>query len=271
MRGELITLAYRAAARVADALPERSLPAVGRIAGRIGGWPQRANRKMAAKHQARVRGYDDPHAVDEVFEAYGRYWLEMLRLPDEVRRGTIMENFDAVGYEYLLAAFERGNGVALALPHLGGWEWAAAWMAGLGYHMLAVVERLEPPELREWFEAQRESYGLEIVALGDEDMSKRVLKALRDNRIVCLLSDRDLTGDGVEVEFFGERTTLPAGPATLALRTGAALLPVAVYFTEGRGHRGVVEAPIPTERGGRLREDVARITQCLARQFEVLI
>ncbi len=70
------------------------------------------------------------------------------------------------------------------------------------------------------------------------DVSRIVLKALRDNRIVCLLSDRDLTGDGVEVEFFGERTTLPAGPATLALRTGAALLPVAVYFRSGPGPRG---------------------------------
>ena len=120
-------------------------------------------------------------------------------------------------------------------------------MAGLGHHMLAVVESLEPPELREWFEAQRESYGLEIVAFGDEDMSKRVLKALRDNRIVCLLSDRDLTGDGVEVEFFGERTTLPAGPATLSLRTGAALMPTAVYFGPGREHHAVIGPPIPVD------------------------
>jgi len=94
---------------------------------------------------------------------------------------------------------------------------------------------------------------------------------LRDNRIVCLLSDRDLTGDGVEVEFFGERTTLPAGPATLAIRTGAALLPVAVYFGPGRGHKGVVHAPIETSRAGGLRDDIARITQCLAQEFEILI
>ena len=88
---------------------------------------------------------------------------------------------------------------------------------------------------------------------------------------MCLLSDRDLTGDGVEVEFFGERTTLPAGPATLALRTGAALLPVAVYFTEGRGHKGMVRPPLDITREGRLREDIARITQALAYEFEDLI
>jgi KDO2-lipid IV(A) lauroyltransferase len=86
-----------------------------------------------------------------------------------------------------------------------------------------------------------------------------------------LLCDRDLTGDGIEVEFFGERTTLPAGPATLALRTGAALLPTAVYFRPRGGHHAVVLPPIPTQREGRLRDDVARATQDLAHRFEELI
>jgi KDO2-lipid IV(A) lauroyltransferase len=112
---------------------------------------------------------------------------------------------------------------------------------------------------------------MEVVALGSDAVG-RVTAALRDNRVVCLVSDRDLSGDGVEVEFFGERTTLPAGPATLALRTGAPILPVAVYFGSGRRHHGVVRPPIDTTRGsGRLRDDVARITQDLAHEFESLI
>jgi KDO2-lipid IV(A) lauroyltransferase len=97
-----------------------------------------------------------------------------------------------------------------------------------------------------------------------------VLAALRRNELVCLLSDRDLEGSGPEVEFFGETTTLPAGPALLALRSGATLLPSAIYF-EGRRHRCVVRPPVPVERRGRLREDVRRITQDLARELEVLI
>ena len=270
VRAALTTYAYRGAARAAQLVPEPLVPGLGRIAGRIGGWPQRANRRMSARHQQRVSGRTDPGTVDAVFENYGRYWLEIFRLPVEVRHGSVLPNFTIEGYEHVTEALARGRGVILALPHLGGWEWAAAWMAAQGHHMLAVVEPLEPPELLEWFVRQREAIGLEIVPI-DPDVSRHVLRALRDNRIVCLLSDRDLTGDGVEVGFFGERTTLPAGPATLALRTGAALLPVAVYFTEGRGHRGVVLPQISTERVGRLREDVARITQSLADQFEVLI
>jgi len=226
---------------------------------------------MAARHQRRVSGRTDRRVVDEVFEWYGRWWLEVLRLPHDIRRpGVVSDNFDIVGYANILDGLAQGNGVILALPHLGGWEWAAAWMAEQGHDMVAVVEQLRPPELLEWFQRQRAAMGLEMVVLGD-DASKAVLGALRANRIVCLLADRDITGDGVEVEFFGERTTLPPGPATLALRTGAAILPVGVYFGPGRQHHAIVRPQLSNQRRGRLRADIARITQCLAYEFEALI
>ncbi|HEY7629017.1 MAG TPA: hypothetical protein VH761_18250, partial [Ilumatobacteraceae bacterium] len=99
-----------------------------------------------------------------------------------------------------------------------------------------------------------------------------VLKALRAGETVCLLCDRDLDHTGVEVEFFGERTTLPPGPATLSIRTGAPILPVGVFFTPKRdGHHAIVRPAVPTERRGGLREDVGRVTQELARELEFLI
>ena len=95
-----------------------------------------------------------------------------------------------------------------------------------------------------------------------------LLRALKNGEVAGLVTDRDLVGNGVEVEFFGERTTLPAGAATLALRTGAPLVPVAVYSGPGHWHTGVVHAPVDTTRRGSLREDVARMTQDLATIFE---
>jgi KDO2-lipid IV(A) lauroyltransferase len=225
---------------------------------------------MAARHQARAGAGSNGSGVRGVFESYGRYWVEMLRLPADVRAGSISSLGHIEGFERILDGLAQGKGVILALPHLGGWEWAGAWLADQGHDFLAVVERIEPPELFDWFAEQRAALGMEVVALGP-DVSSTVLRALRDNRIVCLLCDRDIEGDGVEVEFFGERTTLPGGPATLALRTGATLLPVAVYFRPGRDHLGEVRPPIPTERAGRLRDDIARITQALARELELLI
>jgi KDO2-lipid IV(A) lauroyltransferase len=102
--------------------------------------------------------------------------------------------------------------------------------------------------------------------------AREVLAALKRNDVVCLLADRDLHGGGVGVELFGERTTLPAGPATLALRAGVPILPTAVYFKAGgQGVRGVVLPPLDTARAGDLRTDVARVTQDLARALEGLI
>jgi KDO2-lipid IV(A) lauroyltransferase len=269
-RGQLTYYGYRGASALAQIVPESLTGPIGRVGGILGGYAQPAKRRMAARHQARVTGKHDPQAANEVFASYGRYWLEMLRMPRDVRRGKIVPHFRTEGYDNITDGLARGKGVIFALPHLGGWEWAAAWMATQGHNMLAVVEALEPPEVFEWFARQREIMGLEIVGLGP-DVSTTVLKALRDNRIVCLVCDRDLNGDGVQVEFFGERTTLPAGPATLALRTGAVILPLAVYFEPSRNHLAVIRPPLSMERDGRLRDDVARITQDLAYALEELI
>jgi KDO2-lipid IV(A) lauroyltransferase len=267
VRGQLTTLAYRAGATAAQLIPASVATPLARAIGRAAAPLLPAQRRMAARHQRRATGLS---AVDGVFDSYGRYWLEIFRLPADVRAGTVAAHCTIDGYEQIEAGLARGKGVILALPHLGGWEWAGAWMALRGHRLLAVVENIEPPQLLAWFEDQRASIGIDVVTLGP-DVSGIVLRALRDNRIVCLLSDRDIAGDGVEVEFFGEQTTLPGGPATLALRTGATLLPAAVYFRSGRDHLGVVLPPVPVQRLGRLREDIARITQALAQELEVLI
>jgi KDO2-lipid IV(A) lauroyltransferase len=90
--------------------------------------------------------------------------------------------------------------------------------------------------------------------------------------VVCLLCDRDIQGGGIEVEFFGEKTTLPAGPAMLAMRADSPVFPTAVYFTdEIDGHSAIVRPPLDLTRRGSLREDVSAATQQLAKELEVLI
>ena len=233
-------------------------------------------RDMIARHLRRAYGpsLDDQELkskIDQAFGSYARYWAESLRLPrmsfEAVEAGM---SWQGIGHIY--RGLEVGRGVILALPHLGGWEWAGAWIVGQGYPMTVVVEALEPPELFEWFAGFRRSVGMEVVGVGPE-AGTAVLRALRANHVVCLLCDRNVTGAaGVDVDFFGERTSLPGGPATLAFRTGAALLPTAVYFEAGpAGHLGLVQAPIDTVRHGSLREDVTRVTQELAGRLEGLI
>jgi KDO2-lipid IV(A) lauroyltransferase len=209
-------------------------------------------------------------AVHEAFESYARYWVESFRLPslsaEAVAAGIVVPD-----YGHIVAARREGRGAILALPHLGGWEWAGRWLADVGNPVTVVVERIDPPELFDWFADLRAKLGMTVVALGPE-AGRATLQALKRNEVVCLLSDRNIGPGGVDVEFFGERTKLPAGPATLALRTGAPILPVAVYFSDRHnGHFGLVRAPLPAERRGSLRDDVARVTQALAAELEHVI
>lgn len=266
-------LLYRGGAVVAQTLPDGVGRGIGRAAGMVKAFFVPNERARVIRNQERVRGPLSRaaawRAVFATYDSYGRYWHELFRLPRDVR-GSLDARFEASGFEHIQGAIEAGNGVILALPHVGGWEFAGAWLATKGYPPTVVVERVEPAELFDWFVAVRRTLGMEVVALGPE-AGPAVARALRDNRVVCLLADRDITGDGVEVEFFGDTTTLPAGPATLALRTGAPLVPVGVYFRPRGGHYAKIGPPVPVERTGRLRDDVVRITQALAHRFEGLI
>jgi lauroyl/myristoyl acyltransferase len=268
--------AYRTGAELARIIPEPvGMPMARGLARLSALWShdkrRQVERNLARATGGRLEGVALRRAMFETFDSYGRYWLELFRLRSDVDEAELLADRNMVeGFDQIVAAIDAGNGAILALPHVGGWDYAGAWLAVRGYPPAVVVEPVEPPELFEWFADTRRRLGMEVVPLGPE-AGGTVLRALRDNRIVCLVCDRDLVGDGVEVEFFGERTTLPAGPATLALRTGAALLPAAVYFRSRRGHHGVVEPAVPAERQGRLRDDVVRVTQDLARNFEALI
>ncbi len=267
--------AYRAAAACARHAPEplaaRSAALIGRLASARNG----DEAKIAARNLERALGRplgdsERRRRVARAFGSYARYYLESFRLPD-TDVAVIDREFAYSGVDAIHANTGPGtDGAILALPHLGTWEWAAHWLAQVAdVEVTAVVERLEPPEVFEWFVGLRSSLGMEILALGP-DVGRAVMSALKRGRLVCLLSDRDLTGTGVAVEFFGERTTLPAGPATLAMRLGVPLIPAAVYWRD-HSRFGLARPPLDTARRGRLRDDVARVTQALAGEFEALI
>ena len=243
---------------------------VGRLAGRFDG----DRRRLVARNLQRVvgpelNGRQLQRSVSRVFASYADYYLQSFRLPSMTTE-QIVAGFSEEGYERIAEARTEGNGVILAMPHLGSWEWAAHWLTlHHGVPLGCVVDTLEPPELFDWYRSFRESLGMKVVGLGPS-AGVETIAMLRENRALCLPSDRHVGGAGVEVEFFGEVTMLPAGPATLALRTGAVLLPVAIYDHRGGCH-GVVRPPVVAKREGRLRDDVARVTRALAGELEILI
>jgi phosphatidylinositol dimannoside acyltransferase len=268
----LAYLALRAGVGVVGLLPASLARALGEVGGRV--WHRFATgrRTMAARHMQRVLGpdADAAAAAKKVMISYGRYWAEALwarsrRVP-QMMAGTTVD-----GLQKLIDAREQGTGMIYALPHMGNWEAAAPVSVGVDVPVLAVAEKLANERITDWFTAMRAEFGIEIVlATGSATVMRALEDGLAANKAVALLSDRDLKGRGVEVEFFGETTTLPPGPATLALRTGAPLFPCGCYFSED-GHHIVVKDPIPMPTDGTRTEQIQKVTQDLAYELEAII
>ena len=206
--------------------------------------------------------------------SYARYWLEVFRLPD-MSAERIVGNMYVRDEERIFEAYARGKGVILALPHMGNWDHAGAWLVHRGIPFTTVAERLQPDSLFDRFVEFRESLGMEVIALageggaagGAQDAPQApfdlLAERLEAGRMLCLLSERDLTRNGVPVTFFGETATMPAGPAALCLRTGATLLPTTVWFTPN-GWEGQIHPPVA-------HTDIATMTQTMADNFAATI
>jgi phosphatidylinositol dimannoside acyltransferase len=203
-------------------------------------------------------------------QSYLRYWLEVFRLPviprDRIVAGMhINSDQEKRAFGHLAA----GRGVIFALPHTGNYEQAGAYivLAGAG-SFTTVAERLASSAVYDRFLGFRQSLGMEVIPhAGGADPSAVLAQRLRDGHLVCLVCDRDLSASGVEVEFFGERARMAAGPAALAVETGAALMPVTLWFEgEDWGARIYPEVPVPED--GDRREKIAAMSQQMARDFE---
>jgi KDO2-lipid IV(A) lauroyltransferase len=228
---------------------------------------------MAERHMTRVLGdgAESVRAARSVMQSYGRYYAEALWAKgskvEELQAHTTVE-----GVEHIIGAREEGGGVIYGLPHVGNWEVAAPVSGNVKVPVVAVAEKLPNRRITEWFTTMRADFGIEIVlATGGTEVMRKLEAALAANKAVALLSDRDLKQRGVEVVFFGETTTLPPGPATLALRTGAPLLPVASYYDGDDGYRVVIRPAIPFATEGTRTEKVRTMTQALAVEMESLI
>lgn len=223
------------------------------------------------KNLARVIGVPPAQVPDALMrsslESYGRYWREAFRLPS-MDHAALARRLDAgvLGTDNLDGALAAGRGVVLALPHSGNWDMAGMWLVQTRGTFTTVAERLKPESLYHRFIAYRESLGFEVVPLsgGERSPFELLCERLRDNRAVCLMAERDLTRSGVEVDFFGEPTRMPAGPAKLAVATGAQLLPAHCWFEDGdvQGWGVSIQPPLDTTGG-----DVGAITQALADTF----
>lgn len=255
----LSTGAFGAGWRVVRLLPEpaarRLFDAAADVAARRNG----PGSQQLAKNLQRVAPGRDLRTL--ALRSYARYWCEAFRLPT-LDAERLIADTQTTGEAAFRQSVAAGRGTVLALPHSGNWDAAGAWLVATGVRFTTVAERLRPESLYERFVAFREGLGMEVLPLtgGHRPPFEVLQERLESGRVVCLLADRDLTPRGVDVELFGARTRMPAGPARLALETGADLMPCVLSFTEA-GWRIAFHPPVP-------HTDVATMTQQVAAAFE---
>lgn len=266
-------IAYRFFSGLFGLLPEPIMRWMGQGIGWLASFVARDRLEMAMRHQRRVQGpgIDARRSARRVFTNYGRYWAEIFWARPR-RRAHILRRTAVDGLHHLHDALDTGRGVILALPHVGNWEAAGLRASAEDARVLAVAEELGNERIVQWFIRMRNLMEIDVlVARRGSRVTAELLKRLQAGGVVALPSDRDIKGRGVEVEFFGERTTLPAGPSALAERTGAVLLPVATFFGSGGTFAFEVHAPLEIASGDTREERVAGTAQSLAHAFEDII
>ncbi|MBB5118135.1 lipid A biosynthesis acyltransferase [Streptomyces eurocidicus] len=199
--------------------------------------------------------------------SYMRYWMESFRLPAWSPQ-RIRDGFTPEGLHFLEESLAGGRGVIVALPHMGNYDLAGAWVTTrLGVPFTTVAERLKPETLYDRFVAYREGLGMEVLPHAGGSAFGTLARRLRAGGLVCLVADRDLSSSGIEVKFFGEAAKMPAGPAMLAVQTGAALLPVTLWYDSSPVMRGRIHPPVEVPETGTRQEKAAAMTQQLADAF----
>jgi lauroyl/myristoyl acyltransferase len=261
-------LAYAGGWRAVRLMPERLAYA---MFDRIADQQWRAHGPSVRRLEANLGRVVGPVAPDELralsregMRSYMRYWCDAFRLPGwDVAR---IDTFEMRHPERLSDPVASGRGVVAALPHMGNWDHAGAWCSQHISSVNTVAEKLEPEQLYTAFVDFRTSLGMHIHGLGDPGVYQQLRETLQSGGLVALLADRDLSAKGVDVQFFGETARFPAGPAALAVDTGASLVPVKLFWA---GHNVAeilpeVEPPTTGDRDERIRVTTQAVADALA-------
>jgi len=268
IKDNLVAYAYFAGWRILRWLPENTSY---RLANKVADFLVKRNGKSVARlrgNLARTQSVITPLALDLLLVAamrsYLRYWVDTFRFPDWSAE-RVLETVSVSNEHLLMDAVSAKTGVIVVLPHAGNWDHAGAYFCAKGVRLVTVAERLKPEKLFQKFLSFREAMGMEVLPL-DGRVLGTLAQRLRQGHLVALVADRDLSRSGIDVEFFNAPSRMPAGPALLALKTGAPLISAFVSYTESGIHIDFNNVIIPTE--GDDSEKVRAIVQSTARHFE---
>ena len=275
MKAWLSYIPFRLAAAIFGLLPEPAIRWLGVNGGKV--WYAMSGERipLLTSHMRRVLGDNATTAavdiaVEGMFQSYGRYWAETFWFRPR-RKPAISLRVEHVNFAPIYAAQDAGRGIVFAVPHLGNWEVAGIVANEIGSPIVAVAEDLPNEHITKWFVDLRRRFDIEIILTTDPKLRSKLIRRLKDGGAIALLADRDVTGGGIDVDFYGAPASVPAGPVVFAELTGASLIPVAAFFSERAGHRIVVLDEVVLPSGMTRSERVAAGEQLLVESLEKLI
>ena len=261
-------LAYLFAWRLVGALPEKLAYAIGR---KISDYVYKKNGKGVKRlrsNYARVNPLLSEVELNELtkdgMRSYLRYWIDTFRLnkwsKEKIIQSTTVEN------EHLLRDPIKGKqGCLVVLPHAGNWDHAAAYFCSTGINLSTVAEKLKPEAIFLKFLAHRESIGIEVLHT-EQKVIPTLLERLNEGKLVALVADRDLSKNGVEVDFMNGTAKMPSGPARLILNSDAAFISAYITYTK-KGIHIVFKEIGPKPTSGTEDEKIIALTQLMADNF----
>lgn len=267
MKDSLSAFLYFAGWRLVRTLPERSAYSlfsfIGRRAVKANGKSVQRLRFNLSRVKPELSTVELENLVSRAFDSYLRYWCDTFRIQDWSAE-RVQETVTLTNGHLLVDPMRSGRGVVIALPHSGNWDHAGAYFCSIGIPLVTVAERLKPEKLFQRFLAYRNSMGFEVLSL-DSRSFVTLMKRAREKRLIALVADRDLSRSGIDVDFFGYPSRMPAGPALLAVKTGIPLVVAHVSYTSTGIHINFSEVSVP--ESGSESEKVSKVVQACADLF----
>ena len=268
MKDNIAAYAYFAGWRIVRWLPE---PTAYRLAYAAADFLTKRNGKNVSRLRSNLRrtkpditALDLDLLVFDAMRSYMRYWCDTFRFPDWSPQ-RVRETVTVTNEHLLIDAIEAKTGVIVSLPHAGNWDHAGAYFCAKGINLVTVAERLKPEKLFLKFLEYRQAMGMEVLPL-DGRVLGTLAQRVRQGALVALVADRDLSRTGIDVNFFGGPSRMPAGPALLALKTNAPLITAFVSYTDSGIHIDFKLIIVPS--AGSEAEKVSEIVQMTAKHFE---
>lgn len=261
-------LGYLLAWRIIGVLPEKIAYS---LANLISDYIFKKNGKGVKRlrsNYARVQPTISPESLTaltkEGMRSYLRYWIDTFRL-NKWSTERIISTTTVTNEHLLRDPIASKQGCLVVLPHAGNWDHAAAYFCSTGINLTTVAEKLKPEQIFLKFLAYRESIGIEVLHT-EEKVMPTLLNRLTSGKLVALVADRDLSKNGIEVNFFDGIAKMPSGPARLILDSKSAFISAFITYTKQGIHIEFQNiGPIPTE--GSIEEKVQQLTQLMADNF----